>query len=396
MASGKINWIKRAAAVFMAACVTLCLAGCDGEGDSSSSDSSGSEEEQRVIHKVGYIFHGEADDPGFTRDMNTQRLHAANRSSVETCYIDNVSITDFERAVKTLIDAGCTDIVSGSSVFASKLSTISNRYMDINFIGYGMTRGGSNISTYTELPYQGAYAGGIAAAYNSYSRKIGFVGDEDMLYLIPVVNAAALGTQAVFDTAKLYTVTATRDKEIEKAIDALIARDCDVIICYTASSHAEEYCEEKGVKFVGSHDFTESENEFSKMLMYFYTRRDSYFLAQFKQMQLNTWTPESYTGNIGNGLICISEALSANKDTASEDAGLQRILESLVPKLSNGGEIFSGQLVDNKGVPRYLQTDVMSDLEIFAMDWFVQGVEVVGNYREPQTTLPENPMEIQN
>ncbi len=394
MASGKINWIKRIAAAFLAACMVFCFAGCNGEGDSSS-DSSDTEGEQKVIHKVGYIFHGEVDDGGFTYDMNAQRLNAANRSSMDTCYIDNVSITDFEKAVKTLVDAGCTDIVSGSSVFASMLGTISNRYMDINFIGYGMTRGGSNVSTYTELPYQGAYAGGIAAAYNSYSRKIGFVGDQDMLYLIPVVNAAALGTQAVFNTAKLYVVTAYRDNEIKKGIDELITKGCDVVICYTASSYAEKYCEEKGVKLVGSHDFTEKENEYSNMLMYFYTRRDSYFLAQFKMMQLNTWSPEAYTGNIGNGLICISEALPANKGSENEKDNLQLILDSLVPKLSNGGEIFSGQLVDNKGVPRYLQTDVMSESQIFAMDWFLQGVEVGGNYREPQLSIPENPMEIQ-
>lgn len=391
MTSGKINWIKRIAAAFLAACVTLCLAGCDGDTSSSElSDSSGSEEEQKAIHKVGYIFNSEVDDPGFACDMNAQRLNAANRSSMETCYIDNVSITDFEKAVKALVDAGCTDIVSGSSVYSSMLSTISNKYMDINFIGYGMTRGGSNVSTYTELPYQGAYAGGITAAYNSFTRKIGFVGDQDMLYVIPVLNAAALGTQAVFDTAKIYAITATRDAEIEKSVDALIERGCDVIICYTASSHAEEYCEEKGVKFVGSHDFTENENDYTNMLMYFYTRRDSYFLAQFKQMQMDTWQPEAFIGSMGNGIICVSEALSANKDT-----DIQRILDSLVPALSYGGEIFSGQLVDNKGVTRYLQTDTMSESEIFAMDWFLQGVQIVGNYREPQLTLITNPMEIQ-
>lgn len=392
MAFTKINWVRRICAILMAVSLTFCLAGCDkntAESDSSG-DSSDVEGEEKIHHKVGFIYHGEVDDRGFSYDMNAQRMLAANRSSADTCYIDNVSITDFEKAVKTLVEAGCTDIVSGSSVFSSMLGTISNRYMNINFIGYGMTSGGSNVSTYTEMPYQGAYAGGVAAAYNSFSRKIGFVGDYDMLYLIPVVNAAALGTQTVFDTAKLYAATATRDSEIEKAIDALAVRGCDVIICYTASAHAEEYCEKKGIKFVGSHDFTESENDYSKMLMYFYTRRDSYFLAQFKQMQLNTWQPDIYTGNMGNGIICVSEALSANKD-----ADCQLVLDALVPMLSNGGEIFSGQLVDNSGVIRYLQTDVMTEQQIFSMDWFIQGVEIVGNYREPQLTIPENPMEIQ-
>lgn len=341
-------------------------------------------------HKVGFIFHEEVDDFTFSSDMNKQRILAANRSSADTCYIDGVSITDFEDAVIKLAEAGCTDIVSGSSIFANMIGTVSGKYMNLNFIAYGTTGGGPNVSSYTELPYQGAYAGGIAAAYNSFSRKIGVVADSDLLYAIPVINATALGTQAVFSTAKTYVVGATRDSEIEDAIDELVERGCDVVICYTGSAHAEDYCQSKGIKFVGSHDFTETESDYSNMLMYFYTRRDSYFLAQFKTMQLGTWQTDVYTGNMGNGIVCISEALSANKD---EDC--QRVLDALLPMLSNGGEIFSGQLVDNKGIVRYLQTDTMSDQSIFSMDWYVQGVEVVGNYRQPQLTIPENPLEIQ-
>lgn len=385
------KWIKCFSAILAALCLVVCIAGCDGGTGSSdsSSDSSNSEENTKPPHKVGYIFHDKVDEPTFSAEMNYQRVLAANRSSMDTCYIDNVSITDFEAAVRKLAEAGCTDIVSGSSVFASMLGSISNKYMNINFIGYGVTSGGSNVSPYTELPYQGAYAGGIAAAYNSHTRNIGFVGDNNMLYVKPVVNAAALGTQAVFSTAKLYIAGATRDNEIEKAIDDLLARNCDVIICYTSSTHAEEYCEKKGVKFVGCHDFSEKEADYTKMLMYFYSLRDSYFLAQFKQMQLDTWTPGSYTGRMGNGIICISEALSANKDQ-----DLQRVLNALVSKLASGGEIFSGQLIDNKGVARYLQSDTMTEQQIFSMDWYVDGVSVVGDYRDPQTTLPTNPLEI--
>lgn len=387
------NLIKRLIAIFAALCLTFCFSACEGDpGDSSdsSSDTSGSEEDTMPKHKVGYIFHDEVDDFTFSSDMNKQRILAANRSSADTCYIDGVSITDFEDAVIKLAEAGCTDIVSGSSIFANMIGTVSGKYMNLNFIAYGTTGGGPNVSSYTEMPYQGAYAGGIAAAYNSFSRKIGIVADSDLLYAIPVINAAALGTQAVFSTAKTYVVGATRDSEIEDAIDELVERGCDVIICYTSSAHAEDYCQNKGIKFVGSHDFSDMESDYSNMLMYFYTRRDSYFLAQFKQMQLGTWQTDVYTGNMGNGIVCISEALSANKD---DDC--QRVLDALLPMLSNGGEIFSGQLVDNKGIVRYLQTDTMSDQSIFSMDWYVQGVEVVGNYRQPQLTIPENPLEIQ-
>lgn len=385
------KWKRILSAVLAMLCLTVSLAGCDKEGASSSelSDSSNYEEEQKPVHKIGYIFHDDVDEFTFSSEMNNQRILAANRSNADTCYIENVSITDFEAAVKKLVDNGCTDIVSTSSIYTNMLTSISNRYMNVNFIGYGTVSGGSNISCYTEQPYQGAYAAGVAAAYNSHSRKIGFVGDIDMLYLVPTVNAAALGTQAVFSTATTYLAMATEDEEIENAIDSLVSTGCDVVICYTSSAHAEKYCQQKGVKFIGSHDFSETEADYSNMLMYFYTRRDSYFLAQFKQMQLDTWQPGVYTGNMGNGVVCISEALSANKD-----AGCQKVLDSLSVKLATGGLIFSGQLIDNEGIVQYLQTDTMTDNQVYAMSWYVQGVESAGNFKEPKYNVAPNDLEI--
>lgn len=386
------KWKKILSAFLAAVCLAGCLSGCDKEEDSSSdmsSEISDYEEEQKPVHKVGYIFHDTVDEQTFSSDMNYQRILASNRSSVETCYIDNVSITDFEAAVKKLVDNGCTDIVSASSIYANMLKTIANKYINVNFIGYGTTSGSANVSNYTELPYQGSYAAGVAAAYNSYSRRIGFVGDIDMLYLTPTVNAAALGTQAVFSSAKLYMATATENSEIESAINNLISLGCDVIICYTSSAHAEEYCEQKGVKFVGSHDFSENESDYRNMLMYFYTRRDSYYLAQFKQMQLDTWEIGAYIGTMGNGTICISEALPANKDDQC-----QKVLDHISVTLSSGAEVFSGQLIDNSGIVRYLQTDIMTDKEIFAMDWYVQGVESAGNFKDAKYTIPANPLDI--
>jgi len=101
---------------------------------------------------------------------------------METCYIDNVSITDFEKAVKALVsDGGCTEIVSGNAIFANMLDSVSNKYMNINFINFGSLSSPANVSSYTEAPYQGAFVAGMVAAFNSDVQKIGIVADTDML-----------------------------------------------------------------------------------------------------------------------------------------------------------------------------------------------------------------------
>lgn len=386
------KWLKRLA-VIMALCMTIGMTACNREvEDSSSETSSGTSDVNEQPRKVGYIFHGSGEDSSFSAEMNVQRVKASNRSGMETCYIDNVRISDFESAVKQLISVGCTEIVSGSPIFANALSSLSNKYMNINFISYGVLSGPANVAPYSELIYQGAYAAGMMAAFNSEAEKIGFIGDMDMTYTIASVNAAALGLRDVFTTGMLYAATATQDAEIEEAIDTLLDKGCDVIICYTGSAHSEDYCQQKGVKFIGSHDYKGKEDSYSNMLMYYCARRDSYFLAQFKQMQLETWMPEAYVGDVGNGTIHISDALNeaANNDT-------QKIIDALKPKLTSGDVyIFNGEIKDNSGAVKLFHTDMMSDSEILNMEWFVDGVESSGDFRKMLTELPPNSFEVKS
>lgn len=381
------RWLKRIA-VLMALCMTITLAGCNRESEDSSSDSSGTSEVEETYHKVGYIFYGDADTNGFSGQMNLQRVKAANRSGMETCYIDNVTVTDFEKAVKALVTAGCTEIVSGDAVFTNTLDSIAKKYMNINFINYGSTSSPANVSCYTELTYQGAYVAGMVAAYNSDKQKIGIVGDPNLLMNNATINAAALGMQIVFQNATLYAANASHDNEIEDAVDALLDNGVDVVICATASPHSADYCEQKGVKYIGSRDYRGMEEEHPNMLMYYCCRRDSYFLAQFKQMQLDTWMPEEFIGSMSNDIVVVSDALNAKEDT-------QKTIDALKPRIVSGDAyIFRGELKDTSDSVRIMQSDYMSDAQIAAMDWYVKGVEYLGSFRSLQSELPPNSFEV--
>lgn len=383
------KWLKRTA-VLLALCMTVGLTGCDREEEESSSDSSvETTDVVEVTHKVGYIFHGSVDQNGFSAQMSEQRIKASNRSSMDTCYIDNVSVSDFEKAVRTLVSEGCTEIVSGSAVYANMLDSVASKYMNINFISYGSLYGPANTTAYNELSYEGAHVAGMVAAKNSDAQKIGILCDSNLVYSVPTINAAALGMQLVFSSATLYSAYATRDSEIEEAIDEFLNRGCDVIICYTASQHSVDYCEQKGVKYIGSLDYSDTKDNYPHMLMYYCCRRDSFFLAQFKQMQLGTWLPEEYTGTMGNGIVYVSEALHDAKE------GTQKIIDALVPKITSGDAyIFKGELKDTDNNVKYMQNDMMTDMEIFAMDWYVLGVEHLGSFRKLLTDLPENTFEV--
>ena len=384
------KWLKGIAAV-LALCFTMCLAGCGGETfDESSSDSSGVEEETIPV-KVGYIFHDKADNGGITGQFNIQRQKAARRCDVETVYIEDVSVQDFEGAVKALVSDGCTEIVSCSPTFTNALGAISGRYMNVKFINYGATSiGTANVFSYTETAYQGAYVAGIAAAYNSKSQKVGLVADPELLYTYATTNAAALGVRMVFANGTLCVAGATENNEIKQAVDALLAEGCDVIICYTESPYTADYCEQKGVKFIGNLDYSGSEDNYKNMLMYYYAKRDSLFVSQFKQLKMDTWEPDVYKGSMSNGIINISQA------TPNADKRTQDIIDEIVPLLTSGkAKIFSGEIKDTLGNVRYMQTETMTEAQIYGMDWYVLGVEPVGSFRKPHES-PTNSFEIKS
>lgn len=382
-----IKWSKLIA-MLLALCMSLCFVGCKGGSESETTETSESTEEQDDTIKVGFIFHGSADD-GMSALFNEQRLKAQSHSTVETCYIENVMVSDFEAAVKELANAGCKTIVSTSSVYTNVLTSTAGKYMNVDFISYGANMRSVNIFAYTEQSFQGAYVAGMAAAFNSESEKIGVVCDTDMLYSVPFINAAALGMQLVYAEAELKVVFATKPDEIRDAVDELARAGCDTMICYTESAESERYCESKGIKFVSTLDHSKDAAEFENMLMYFYAARDSFYLSQFKKLMLDSWEADSYLGTMSNGVVALSEALPAAKD------GTQDILDALIPKLTSGKAlIFSGELKDTTGTIKYMQSDVMTITEVYNMSWYVRGVEILANLRQPQTDIVSTPLDI--
>lgn len=395
MNTKKIKFIK-----FLAAALSLIMllgfTGCNnGTGEDSSSDSSETSDvdTQTITHKVGYIFRESISKGGFAAQMCEQREKASNRTSVETCYIDNVTLSDLEGAVQALSEAGCTDIVTCSATYDNIAGAVAKKYLDLNFICYGSIYSGLNTSAYTDALYQGAYVGGLVAEFNSKAKKIGVVADTALPNAVAVVNAVQLGSNLNQDGgAKVFAASAEKDGEIESAIDKLLENGCDVIVCYTNSPHSADYCEKKGVKFIGCLDYSSSENKYSNMLMYYYAKRDSYFLAQFKSMKLDMFENSEYIGEMSNGVVNVSEA----QNNIALD-GTQKLIDALVPYLINGNAVvFEGPLKDTDGNVKYLEKDRMTDIEIAKMNWYVQGVSVVGNFRKPQTNVDNNNFEIKS
>lgn len=390
-------WLKKICAALALCIMAVSFTGCNGEtsggsdGSSEGESSTVSEVEEPAI-KVGFIFNGECDLNGYSAEANAQRIAASAHTNVQSFFIDGVNITDFPEAVARLEDIGCTYIVSGSWTYQNMLNDVAGKNMNLNFISHGARINTMNISAYTDQMYEGSYVAGMAAAYNSEAEKIGIVVDPNLIYNTAVINAAALGAQLVYKDAELFTAFATQSGEIHNAVDALKSKGCDVIISYTESPETVSYCDSKGIKVIGNLDYSKTAADYKNLLMYYYADHDSYYLAQFKMIQLDTWETDAYVGTIGNGVISISSALGASKP------GTQDIISALVPKLANGqAYIFSGELKDNNGNVALMQNDQLDTPGIYAMNWYVKGVNTeLGTFVIPKTDLVPNDFDIES
>ncbi len=390
------GWLKKISAV-LALCMMLgCFSGCNGDSEQQATTETGeagtAEAKEEEAAKVGYIFMGECDEPSVTMDANEQRLAAAMHTDVQSFYIDNVTITDFAQAVDKLVEEGCTYIISANARYSNILTEVAGKNMNINFISYGARIRSVNVYSYTDQMYEGAYVAGMAAAYNSLSEKVGIVVDPQMVYPTAAINAASLGSQLVYSDATLYTAYATEDSEIHDAVDALKAKGCDVIISYTESAETIEYCERQGVKVIGNLDYSGKAKDYENLLMYFYSDHDSFYLAQFKQIDLGTWEPDTYIGNLANGAVAVSAAQKCAKD------GTQDIIDALVPKIATGeAYIFSGELKNTAGNVIIQQSKTMEPAEVYTMDWYVLGVDSsIGTFIQQKTELEINDFEIKS
>ncbi|HCF82955.1 MAG TPA: hypothetical protein DER68_03070 [Ruminococcaceae bacterium] len=93
---------------------------------------------------------------------------------------------------------------------------------------------------------------------------------------------------------------------------------------------------------------------------------------------------------MSNGIVAVSEAQPC------ADAKTQDILNEIVPLLtSEKAYIFSGELKDTNGNVKFMQTDTMTEAQIYGMDWYVQGVKTVGSFRKPHESAP-NSFEIKS
>ncbi len=370
------RFIKLTAAALAAA---ITFTACSQGGDTSSGSESSVPEEPYTTAKVGYIYDRTVARDNITYMFEKSRHDLETALEIETCYVENVAVSQLEDAVKALKNEGCTIIVTASHIFANSVYSYAKNDKDMYFLSYGGNATLSNLTTFSPKLYQPAFVCGTVAAWNSSSHAIGVVADHHMFSAIGVIDAFILGTQQIYkpDETNVKVMYASTPEQTQQAVAALDAEGCDVIFSYQSDDHCMYYCDMLGIKSIGfTNDIDYSAPKYG--LTGYYLNWATFITDTIRTCLNDNYLPESYVGGINEAFVKMTPySANCKKETIT-------IADTLYNYVKRGNaKIFEGEIRNMDGIPKVGAGAVLTDREIFSLDYLVYGVTSLTDLTEP-------------
>lgn len=373
----------RLIALTLAMLITLCA--CSGDGGTSSGDNSSLPYEKTEGEaKVGYIYDRPVSADNYTYMFEKSRRDLEIALEVETCYVDNVTVSAFEDAVKALKNEGCNIIISAYNGFANAAYSVAKKDKEIYILSYGGSSSLSNLTCFQPKMYEPAYIGGTVAAWNSSTHKIGIVCDDNMYQSFAVMAAFVFGVQEIYkaNETDVRIVYANTNEETEAGVNKLVSENCDVLFFYQPSDYGMYYCDSLGVKSVG---FT-TDVEYSaknKGLMGYYLNWATFITDTVRTCMYDNYESEVYVGGFKEAFVKVTDYTDKCKDETDT------IADTLYEYVRNGqAKIFVGEIRDNNKIARVGNNKTLSHKEILEVDYLVYGVLGAENLIKPVENPP--------
>lgn len=338
--------------------------------------------------KVGFIYDDSIYDESYTKSHENARKALMKQTNIKTEYIESVPVSDFKLAVDMLVKDGCNIIISTNSIYSDAAFDAAQSYKNIWFFSCGGLSELANLACFEARMYEPAYICGNIAALHTFTGKVGIVSDRDIYARDAVIDAFAFGLQKINPEATVELVYAVTAEETQAAVDTLEQLGCDVIAQYQNKSDCIRYCNNKGIKVIGSNIYSYGLAPATYLLSYVYSW-ENYYVEQINKIIDGTWVTSKYVGGMVDGMSTISE-LSPNCATSSS-----KIVNKMYSYVMNGTiEIFKGPIADSNGNEVVLEGTTLTHEFIPDVSFLVKGVNLQNNYIQEQTEVTESQLVI--
>ena len=339
---------------------------------------------EEKVYKVGFIYNNEVSSGSTNAVFENAREQIERTLAIETCYIENVLVSEVPTAVRELQDDGCNIIVSASAKFANSIAKEANASADTYYISFGGDSSGPNYSSFGGELYQTANVCGIAAAYNSDANILGIVADPSSYNVYGIMDSYVLGAKEIMGAqtdVRLNWVWSDEEEKVEAAIDDLVTQGSDVIMCYTENDIAVKYCEEIGVKVVAN-SCNLPEIAPNNYLTGFFFNSSTFIVDTVRAIKADNYVSSVHSGGIAAGtarLIDFSPACREGTDT---------IASKLYEYVKNGqAHVFTGEIKNRNYDVMVEKGQQMNFSSIREIDWLILGITSVSDF----TSVIESP-----
>ena len=369
----------------------------------------------RVTIYAGFVYVGPIGDYGWTHAHDLARQIVDEKYDwLKTTYLESVPEAEAGTAIETLISQGCNVIFATSFGFMDATYDAAQRHPDLIFFHCSGYKRYKNMGTYFAEFYQLYYLNGLLAGSLTKTGKAGYVA----AFLIPEVvrhiNAFALGFREAalergFEDPKVYVlqIGAWYDPDTARQLARVLVETygCDALAFTEDSPAVIQYCQElyetKGqLVYAFAH--------YSPMLEYGPNVTVSGQLVHWEviyedillKIRDGTYTNETledvdYWWMLGENAVelgCdfgvpinpvfiddLKDVTLKDKVTGDTVSAYDLVMRRLgaMNKTAPEFDPFTGPIYANNGTLMVQEGEKLGHDELWTMQWFVQGVEVI-------------------
>jgi basic membrane lipoprotein Med (substrate-binding protein (PBP1-ABC) superfamily) len=324
--------------------------------------------------QIAMLYFGPKNDGGWTQAFDEARVKVEKAIGMKISYVENVpeDASAIKPAAEKFIQRGANIVIGTAFGYSDTFKELAAKYPDVAFLNGSGTTNGPNLQSFYGRTYESHYLCGMAAGAASKTGKLGFVAANPFGVVNWTVNAFALGAQKVNPAATvnvIYTGAWNDPVKERAAAMALIDQGAEVIGQHVDTPTPQVVAQERGKLGTGHHrdmsQFAPKATICSSVWVW-----DKFLAPELKKIMAGGWKPAPYGAFIAMKDGGTDIALAGKAVPADKVALIKGEREAML----KGKQVYAGPLADASGKERVPAGGVLSDADLWKMDWYVKGV----------------------
>ncbi len=324
---------------------------------------------------IGALHGGPINDAGYNQAMHESVMAIkANIACVEIIEAENVpDEAGATSTMENMIQQGAQMIIATAFNHQYPAVGLSEKYPDVIFEHAGGWEMRANFANFFGKPPDGWYMMGVAAGLMTESNKLGFVAAFPLGWTLTFANAFTLGAQSVnpdVQTIVAYTFSwGDRAKEADTT-NSLINQGADVITMHVDSpATVISTAESRGAYSIGYQSLAAQQFAPEYWISGTGLTLGGTLTWLASTVLDGTWQPIFLRCGMQEGCM----AMAPFGDKVPQDVQDQ-VMQTRADLEAGDIVAFAGPIVDQDGNVKVAEGDVLTDDQMSAVDWFVQGV----------------------